>query len=157
MGARELPEGALRDPRTGEIYHETLRRTCPACGMTPLQPAICLLCGECVCAASDCCRKDGDEGCTRHAQTHHGGLSAFLVVRRADTLLVLGRRHTWWGSLYLDAHGEEDHGLRRGKPLFLSPARVAAMHRLWLAQAVPLEVARSRAAASHAAIRLALY
>ena len=24
MGARELPEGALRDPRTGEIYHETL-------------------------------------------------------------------------------------------------------------------------------------
>ena len=23
MGGRELPEGALRDPRTGEIYHET--------------------------------------------------------------------------------------------------------------------------------------
>ena len=24
MGGRELPEGALRDPRSGEIYHETL-------------------------------------------------------------------------------------------------------------------------------------
>ena len=60
-------------------------------------------------------------------------------------------------SLYLDAHGEEDHGLRRGKPLFLSAERQAAIHRLWLAQAVPREVARSRASASHAAIRLGLY
>ena len=45
-------------------------------------------------------------------------------------------------------HGEEDHGLRRGKPLFLNAARQAAIHKLWITHAVPLEVARARAKAS---------
>ena len=73
------------------------------------------------------------------------------------TLLVDGPRSAFAPSLYVDAHGEEDHGLRRGKPLYHSPVRQAALHRMWLAQAVPLEVARSRANDSHAAIRLGLY
>ena len=51
-------------------------------------------------------------------------------------------------SLYLDAHGEEDKGLRRGKPLYLSKPRVASLLRMWLTHAVPLEVARSRASSS---------
>ena len=43
---------------------------------------------------------------------------------------------------------EEDKGLRRGKPLFLSKVRVAALLRMWLTHAVPLEVARARASSS---------
>ena len=85
------------------------------------------------------------------------GIGIFALVHQGITLLVDGTRSAFYPSLYLDAHGEEDHGLRRGKPLYLSAARQEAIHRLWLAQAVPREVARSRASASHAAIRLGLY
>ena len=73
-----------------ELYNESVRRVCSECGGTPLQPAICLLCGQLVCAAADCCRAGGDEECCRHAQARHSGVAAYLVVRRADTLLVLG-------------------------------------------------------------------
>ena len=57
-------------------------------------------------------------------------------MRRADTLLVLGRRHCWWGSLYLDAHGEEDRGLRRGRPLLLAANRLAELAALWQSNGV---------------------
>ena len=65
-------------------------------------------------------------------------------------------RSAYHASLYLDAHGEEDRGLKRGKPLYLNKARQAALHKLWLEQAVPLEVARLRFSASNV-IRLAYY
>ena len=122
----------IRLPRQfSELYNECVRRTCNKCGILPVQPALCLLCGELVCAASDCCRKFGDEEACRHARSSHGGISAYLVVRRADTLLVLGRKHGWWGSLYLDAHGEEDRGLRRGRPLILAPNRLNELAAMW--------------------------
>jgi len=63
-------------------------------------------------------------------------------------LLVDGAYAAYHPSLYLDAHGEEDRGLRRGKPLFLNEQRVAATHRLWLAHAVPVTISRIRASAS---------
>ena len=49
---------------------------------------------------------------------------------------MLGRRHAWWGSLYLDHHGEEDRGLRRGRPLVLAPNRLAELTTLWLSNGV---------------------
>ena len=119
-----------------ELYNVTVLRTCEVCGTVPMQPAICLLCGTLVCAGGDCCRVGGDEECCRHAQSKHNGVAAFLVVKRADTLLVLGRKHCWWGSLYLDVHGEEDRGLRRGRPLLLAPNRIAELATVWRANAV---------------------
>ena len=139
------------------------RRTCAACGKVPqVEPALCLICGALLCAGPSCKRVKGldepREGeCTRHARRCGLGVGIFALVHQGVTLLVDGRRSAFHPSLYLDAHGEEDLMLRRGKPLFLSTARQAALHRLWLAQAVPLEVARSRASAPHAAIRLGLY
>ena len=47
------------------------------------------------------------------------------------TLLIIGRRHCWWGSLYLDSHGEEDRGLTRGRPLSLAPNRLQELATLW--------------------------
>lgn len=40
-----------------------------------------------------------------------------------SSLLNLTLRHAFWGSPYLDEHGEEDSHLRRGKPLYLNPSR----------------------------------
>ena len=140
-------------------------RTCLACGKPPqLEPALCLICGALLCAGPSCKRvKTADEPgrqegeCTRHARRCGLGVGIFALVHQGVVLLVDGARSSFYPSLYLDAHGEEDRGLRRGKPLFLSAQRQAAIHKLWVSQAVPLEVARSRAAASHAAIRLGLY
>lgn len=119
-----------------ELYNQTTRRVCTVCGTRPLQPACCLLCGELVCAASDCCREGGDDECCRHAQQKHLGIAAFLVVRRTEVLLVRGRKHCWWGSLYLDGHGEEDRGLRRGRPLKLALNRLHELTTLWLSNGV---------------------
>ena len=73
----------------------------------------------------------GDEEACRHAQAAHNGVCAFIAVRTTATLLVIGRRYCWWGSLYLDSHGEEDRGLTRGRPLLLAPHRLAELTSLW--------------------------
>ena len=73
----------------------------------------------------------GDEEACWHAQEHHHGACAFVAVRTSATLLVCGRRYCWWGSLYLDSHGEEDRGLTRGRPLTLAPHRLAELTTLW--------------------------
>jgi hypothetical protein len=137
------------------------RRVCLACNKPPTEPAVCLLCGALLCAGPTCRRervagepKEGE--CTRHARICGLGVGIFALVHQCTTLLVDETRSAYYGSLYLDAHNEEDRGLRRGKPLYLSEARQAAIRRLWLTQTVPLEVARSRSSTSQV-IRLAYY
>lgn len=44
-------------------------------------------------------------------------LSGLVHIQKDDKICV-------WGALYLDAYGEEDRYLSRGKPLYLSQARV---------------------------------
>jgi len=114
-----------------ELYNSCIHRKCLLCGTTPVQPAICLLCGTLVCAGSECCRTSGDEECCIHAQSCHHGVGVFVVVRTTATLLVIGRRYCWWGSLYLDVHGEEDRGLTRGRPLLLAKNRLQELTTLW--------------------------
>jgi hypothetical protein len=58
-------------------------------------------------------------------------------------LLVGSRQAASCPSIYLDSHGEEDHMLRRGQPLYLSTRRQVAIHRLWLTHAVPVQVGRA--------------
>ena len=162
---RSLPTLHLHrmPPDFATLTMQLHQRLCVACVKVPqVEPALCLICGALLCAGPSCKRirqpMDSREGeCTRHARGCGMGIGIFALVHQGITLLVDGTRSAFYPSLYLDAHGEEDHGLRRGKPLYLSAARQEAIHRLWLAQAVPREVARSRASASHAAIRLGLY
>lgn len=136
---------------------------CGECGLTPKQPAVCLFCRALVCAGSACCRVDGDDetlrcarsrqpelpdparpyvcACRgmfphRHARHCSGGVGVFLLIRLSTTLLCAGRRHSWWASLYLDHHGEEDCGLTRGRPLTLSANRLASLEDLWFSHGV---------------------
>ena len=106
-----------------------------------------------MCAGPNCRRERGAdetvEGqCTRHARECGAGVGIFYLAHQCMVLLVDGPHAAYHPSLYLDAHGEEDRGLRRGKPLFLSSKRVAATHQLLVAHAVPMTVARARASAS---------
>ena len=76
-----------------------------------------------------------------------GGVGMFYLPHECLVVLLSGSLAAYHPSLYLDAHGEEDRHLRRGKPLFLSPSRQAALMRLWLGHRIPVEVSRARAAA----------
>ena len=127
-------------------------RRARCCGTPPLEPALCLLCGTLLCAGPKCkraaSRGGGPAECTLHAAACGGGACLFFLVHQGVVLLVDGGRAAYHGSIYLDAHGEEDRGLRRGKPLYLNAARIAELAALWRAHGVPLEVARARASAS---------
>ncbi|KAM0859473.1 hypothetical protein ACQ4PT_047171 [Festuca glaucescens] len=111
------------------VYQVLLERyvkmQCPDCGSVPDEPALCLLCGK-LCSPSwkPCCRTGK---CLNHASQCGAGVGIFLLVRKTTILLQRSARLAFWPSLYLDAFGEEDHEMHRGKPLYLSQERYAAL------------------------------
>ncbi|KAL6847903.1 hypothetical protein ACP4OV_022031 [Aristida adscensionis] len=111
------------------VYQVLLERyvkmQCPDCGSVPDEPALCLLCGK-LCSPSwkPCCRTGK---CLNHASQCGAGVGIFLLVRKTTILLQRSARLAFWPSPYLDAFGEEDHEMQRGKPLYLSQERYAAL------------------------------
>ncbi|XP_047981697.1 E3 ubiquitin-protein ligase PRT6 isoform X3 [Salvia hispanica] len=111
------------------VYHDLLqryfRKCCPACGVLMEEPALCLLCGT-LCSPNwkTCCRAST---CKTHALDCGAGIGVFLLIRRTTILLQRSARQAPWPSPYLDAFGEEDVEMHRGKPLFLSQERYAAL------------------------------
>lgn len=111
------------------IYQDLLQRyvkvKCSKCKSVPDEPALCLLCGK-LCSTNwkSCCRASR---CINHASSCGAGIGVFLVVRKTTILLQRSSRQAFWSSLYLDAFGEEDIDMIRGKPLFLNAERYAAL------------------------------
>ncbi|KAJ7950320.1 E3 ubiquitin-protein ligase PRT6 [Quillaja saponaria] len=111
------------------VYQDLLQRyikqRCPECKSVLHEPALCLLCGK-LCSPSwkPCCR---ESGCQTHATACGAGKGIFLLIRRTTILLQRSARQAPWPSPYLDAFGEEDLELRRGKPLYLNEERYAAL------------------------------
>jgi len=135
--------GLIPLPAAFDVLYQSVRgRKCAACGLAPACGGLCLLCGELVCLESKCCRggpesagpgRRGAGEATTHARACGGGAGAFLALAgglATCVLLVRGRHAAYRGSLYVDAHGEPDVGLRRGRLLALSPARAAALGEL---------------------------
>jgi Proteolysis_6 C-terminal len=161
-----LPSSFSRVPRLISLprsYDRLLanltRAKCGACGANKMEdPALCLLCGELLCAGSACCKtsqhlyssihpftstssaadpfdgtntKSNSAGeVTRHARECNGGVIAALLLNTSQVLLVRQEYAAYFASPYLDAHGEPDHNLSRGKPLFLDPRRYALLSAL---------------------------
>lgn len=55
------------------------------------------------------------------------GTGVFLLIKRTTILLQRCARQAPWPSPYLDAFGEEDIQIQRGKPLYLNEERYAAL------------------------------
>ena len=113
-----------------EIYVTLLLRhqdcRCTLCGQVPKEPALCLVCGSLLCFKN----ADGSGECTAHTKTYCGDVGAYLVLRACAVVLLLGSgRQCVWGSLYLDAHGEKDAYLQRGKTLYLQPNKCRLLTR----------------------------
>ncbi|TYH34324.1 hypothetical protein ES332_D13G121200v1 [Gossypium tomentosum] len=111
------------------VYQDLLQRyikqCCPECKAALVEPALCLLCGR-LCSPSwkSCCR---ESGCMVHAMNCGAGIGVFLLIRRTTILLQRCARQAPWASPYLDAFGEEDIEMHRGKPLYLNEERYAAL------------------------------
>jgi len=82
--------------------------------------------------------------CTIHARKNGSGIGIFFLVQKCTVLLMHNNKSAYSASLYVDEHGEEDPGLRRGLPLFLNDARNRALEQLWRQQGIPREVAQIR-------------
>ncbi|XP_021766421.1 E3 ubiquitin-protein ligase PRT6-like isoform X1 [Chenopodium quinoa] len=111
------------------VYQDLVQRfikvRCPNCEVVQEEPALCLLCGRlCSPAWKSCC---SESGCQAHAASCGAGTGVFLLIRKTMILLQRNARQAPWPSPYLDAYGEEDVEMRRGKPLFLNEERYAAL------------------------------
>jgi len=133
-----------------DLLRSVLKRKCKRCGTVPLEPAICLLCGGLVCAGMECCQGANMHGeCTQHSISCGAGCAPFLMVKQCLVLIMRpalaqgnssGCRYC---APYLDSYGEEDPGLKRGRPLRLSVERYSRLQQLWATHRLRAEVARS--------------
>jgi hypothetical protein len=112
------------------------------------ETAICLLTGAVMRSGSSrrafarAARPPG--ACTMHARRNGSGIGLFFLVQKCTVLLMHNNKSAYSPSLYVDEHGEEDPGLRRGRPLFLNEARYRSLELLWRQQLIPREVAQIR-------------
>eukprot|EP01102_Stenamoeba_stenopodia_P012203 TRINITY_DN3822_c0_g1_i4.p1 TRINITY_DN3822_c0_g1~~TRINITY_DN3822_c0_g1_i4.p1 ORF type:complete len:800 (+),score=155.22 TRINITY_DN3822_c0_g1_i4:126-2525(+) len=119
-----------------DLFHMTIGAKCRNCNKTPVNPALCLICGEILCANDSCCSKDGMGECFRHSIVCGSGSGIVIMLQTSLVLLIRDERCSCWGSPYLDVHKEEDIFLDRGKALYLEDsiykdlARYIVQHRL---------------------------
>ncbi|XP_062390894.1 E3 ubiquitin-protein ligase ubr3 isoform X3 [Sardina pilchardus] len=113
-----------------QYYH---RKACTSCSKVPKDPALCLVCGAFVCLKGLCCKQQGICECVLHSQHCGAATGIFLLINASVIIIIRGHRFCLWGSVYLDAHGEEDRDLRRGKPLFLCAERYRVLEQQWVA------------------------
>eukprot|EP00568_Trieres_chinensis_P000007 CAMPEP_0183300090 /NCGR_PEP_ID=MMETSP0160_2-20130417/6622_1 /TAXON_ID=2839 ORGANISM="Odontella Sinensis, Strain Grunow 1884" /NCGR_SAMPLE_ID=MMETSP0160_2 /ASSEMBLY_ACC=CAM_ASM_000250 /LENGTH=821 /DNA_ID=CAMNT_0025462449 /DNA_START=1 /DNA_END=2466 /DNA_ORIENTATION=+ len=115
---------------------------------TSTETAICLLTGAIMSSGSSrrhYTRSTKPPGsCTLHARRVGSGIGIFFLVQKCTVLLVHNNKSAYSASLYVDEHGEEDPGLRRGRPLFLKDERYEALEALWRRHGIPREVAQIR-------------
>ena len=130
--------------RFTDLYKQLSACKCKVTHNAPEEPAICLVCGEVLCAGTACCKRDGIGALTRHVRTCGAGVGLFLLVNRTHTVLLRGPHAAYSISPYVDEHGEEDAGLRRGRPLHLDAERMRTLEQLWASHGVAGEVVRER-------------
>ena len=111
--------------------------------------AICMITGEVILAGSSSrgmyYHSNNSPGrCTIHSKKNGAGVGIFFLLQKCLVLLLHNDKSAYSPSLYVDEHGEEDVGLRRGRPLYLHQERYQRLQKLWLQHEIPGDVARIR-------------
>ncbi|DBA01308.1 TPA: hypothetical protein N0F65_001813 [Lagenidium giganteum] len=133
-----------------ELYSHFVGKKCNRCDKVPAEPGLCLVCGEYLCCGDSCCTRPyithgpavGE--CTRHAAECGGGVGIVLLLDQCRVALIGGSMAAYFPCPYVDAHGEEDIGLQRGRPLRLDSARYRYLESLWVNHRLFSEVSRQR-------------
>jgi hypothetical protein len=132
-----------------ELYSQFVGKKCKRCEKVPSDPGICLICGEYLCCGDSCCTILLPHGpsvgeCTRHAAECGGGSGVVLMLDQCRVAIIGGSMAAHFPSPYVDAHGEEDIGLQRGRPLRLDMERYRHLESLWVNHRIFAEVSRLR-------------
>ncbi|CEP01780.1 hypothetical protein PBRA_008722 [Plasmodiophora brassicae] len=107
-----------------ELFNKHAFSVCVECGKRPKTAALCLVCGDLLCAGRDCSVPSlGGGALSVHTSLYCGEQAAFLLLSQCSVVLIANGYSCDFISPYLDAHGEEDVGLQRGRPLFLDADR----------------------------------
>ncbi|KDO26170.1 hypothetical protein SPRG_20610 [Saprolegnia parasitica CBS 223.65] len=115
-----------------ELYSHHVHQVCARCNRVPREPGLCLVCGVLLCCGESCCSYCG------------GGLGLVLMLQQCRVVLLGGSMVAYFPCPYVDAHGEEDQGLQRGRPLKLDRSRYALLQTLWRSHHLFPEVSRLR-------------
>uniref|UniRef100_A0A7S3VRI3 E3 ubiquitin-protein ligase n=1 Tax=Dunaliella tertiolecta TaxID=3047 RepID=A0A7S3VRI3_DUNTE len=110
-------------------------KVCTHCKQQPDHPFLCLATGQLLCSWWTGCVK-GRGGGTLHAAEACSGSTLMLSLKSTKVVALRGPRTIVVQSPYLDAHGEEDPELRRGRPLYLQPSIYAHLSKLWSSAAL---------------------
>ncbi|KAJ3155333.1 hypothetical protein HDU86_004424 [Geranomyces michiganensis] len=128
--------------RLEKLFEDSIRKVCKRCRTIPSDPALCLICGTFVCSQSYCCQEEDKGECHTHAATCGGDVGIYFIVKKCVIYLMHVENGCFIHPPYLDAHGEVDVGLRRGRPQFLNHKRYDELNRTWLTHGIPSFVAR---------------
>ncbi|KAJ3153865.1 hypothetical protein HDU89_008730 [Geranomyces variabilis] len=128
--------------RLEKLFEDSIRKVCKRCRTIPTDPALCLICGTFVCSQSYCCQEEDKGECHIHAGTCGGEVGIYFIVKKCVIYLMHNENGCFIHPPYLDAHGEVDVGLRRGRPQFLNHKRYDELNRTWLMHGIPSFVAR---------------
>jgi len=77
-----------------------------------------------------------------HSRECSGPVGIYFLVKRCVVLYLWADSGSFISPPYLDAHGELDIGLRRGRRQYLQPVRMEDMRKTWLTNIIPSSVAR---------------
>jgi hypothetical protein len=116
--------------RHTDLINAVKDRKCRRCNTVPREPALCLVCGELLCAAQLCCAVNERGELNMH--THSSCGCAFILPNTAVVLMLRSDLHhgQFYPCPYLDEFGEEDSGFTRGRPLFLDRSRFQQLTKL---------------------------
>jgi hypothetical protein len=136
-------------------YWEVVRlaetAVCPTTGKAMADPAICLVCGDTLCCHCLMCAdtvvvygtKKKRGACNIHAKRCNGGAGMFLRVKHCTVNLLDGDRGAQIPAPYVDAYGETDVELKRGRPLTFNGVAFAQLVRMFQTNGIPAAITRS--------------
>lgn len=126
-----------------KVFELLLARRCSKCLTEPMEPAICLFCGKLLCFQSHCCSFNGIGECNLHMQQCASDIGIFLIVKKCAILYLNPPVGSFSVAPFLDAYGETDLGLRRGRSQYLSQKRYdETVRTMWLNGSIPSYIAR---------------
>ena len=142
-GLVELPE------QYDTLYSTLVELRCKTCDTIPSEPGLCLICGEILCCSSSCCREPTGTGtdrgeCTKHALSCGTGVGIVLMLLQCRVVLISGSMAAYYPGPYVDAHGEEDIGLQRGRPLKLDARRYEMLNQMYQTNQISAGVSKIR-------------
>jgi len=121
-----------------DLYLHYADKVCRECGKKPEHPGLCLVTGRLLCTWWRGC-VDNRGGGLLHAVECCAATSLFLSLKSTKVVAIRNSRLAICQSPYLDAHGEEDPELRRGRPLYLDRDCYEQLGRLWAANALEFD------------------